>query len=129
MLHRGTGQPATLTRVIGGQAAPAVEQPGGAVTEPPVQLVQLPSADGDPGDVLALDGEHRPVWVAPTSTGGGVSRIELDTAISDALATLSAGGSIFLGEGPPPDLIPGVKVGDVYVNTATGDLYRLETGV
>lgn len=35
---------------------------------------------------------------------------------------------LWTGEGPPPDTIPGAAVGDEYLDTITGDLYRLEPG-
>lgn len=38
---------------------------------------------------------------------------------------LSSGGSIHVGDGPPPYFIHGARIGDVYIDTETGDLYRL----
>lgn len=38
---------------------------------------------------------------------------------------LSSGGSIHVGDGPPPDFIYGARISDVYIDTETGDLYRL----
>ena len=38
---------------------------------------------------------------------------------------LSSGGSIHVGDGPPPDFIYGARIGDVYIDTETGDLYKL----
>jgi hypothetical protein len=31
----------------------------------------------------------------------------------------------FTGQGPPPVYIPGAVLGDLYLNTLTGDLYKL----
>lgn len=42
--------------------------------------------------------------------------------------TVSSGGSIHLGDGPPPDLIPGAQVKDVYLDNLTGHIYILQEG-
>lgn len=64
-----------------------------------------------------------------TIQAGAVDPAVIEAAVESQLAgVLSAGGSIFLGEAAPPDLVVGAMVGDVYVNTTTGDLYQLQTG-
>lgn len=97
--------------------------PGPGVT---VQQVTLPV--GGPG-VLVKDTSGVIGWEDVAAATGGVSltqvRSEIDTRLA---AVLSSGGSVHLGTGPPPDLIVGAKVGDVYIDTATGDLYELQAG-
>lgn len=63
----------------------------------------------------------------PTASGG-VSMSQVAAAIAEALSGLSSGGAVHLGEGPPPDLIVGAVVGDVYIDTVTGTIYALQTG-
>lgn len=62
------------------------------------------------------------------SASGGVSMAQVAAAIAEALGGLSSGGAVHLGEGPPPDLIVGAVVGDVYIDTETGTIYALQTG-
>ena len=38
---------------------------------------------------------------------------------------LSSGGSVHLGEGPPPTVIPGARLKDIYIDTLTNNLYEL----
>ena len=45
----------------------------------------------------------------------------------DKLVSLERAG-LWTGEGPPPDYIPGASPGDEYIDTLTGDLYRLDAG-
>lgn len=74
------------------------------------------------------------------SDGSLVTESELADTISEILSNsplivnavaqaMSSGGSIHLGEGPPPDFIPGSKVGDVYIDQTNLNIYQMETGV
>lgn len=61
------------------------------------------------------------IWEA----GPGVYAIRIST---DGMVDLLAGGTNvdwFNGEGPPPGVIQGATVGDLYLDTLTGNLYRL----
>lgn len=40
----------------------------------------------------------------------------------------SSGPVMWTGQGTPPDVIPGSKPGDTWLDTTTGDVYELEEG-
>lgn len=49
--------------------------------------------------------------------------------VADAVAgALSSGGSVHLGDGPPPEFIAGSKVGDVYIDQTNLTIYQMEAG-
>ena len=39
-----------------------------------------------------------------------------------------SGAKVWAGEGPPPPPIPGIAIGDVFVDTLTGNIFRLDPG-
>lgn len=108
------GPPTTITPVRAG-AAPssltAVTVGGAGGFAGPVALDDLTDVDGaalaPAGSVLVKesDGVYR------AQLGGTGSTEQVDW---------------FTGEGPPPPVIPGAGPGDMYIDTSTGWLYRLQ---
>jgi len=69
-----------------------------------------------------------PVAGAP---GEGVATLgprvdELEDRVDELEAAPPVAEQWFSGEGPPPAVIPGAALGDMWINTLTGDLYRLQ---
>lgn len=71
--------------------------------------------------------------------GDLVTASNLTATISEILSTsplvaeavagaMSSGGSVHLGDGPPPDFIAGSKVGDVYIDQTNLTIYQMEAG-
>ena len=59
------------------------------------------------------------------SVSPGVSVVPVNTGVGSA----GTGERWWQGEGPPPDLIVGAKVGDWYWDTISGNVYELTEGV
>lgn len=108
-------------------------------SDEPVNYKDL--VDIDP-DTLAPTAENDPVWWAHQQGFeqeirdqiaelelGAIDPEVLENAVQAVVTNiLSSGGSVHNGEGPPPDLIVGAKVGDIYIDTTTGFMYELEPG-
>lgn len=93
--------------------------------QPPV-VVPLDQESAQIAD-LGMDAPQPAWWKALESIEAGEVDPEfVRGVVSDELAErLSSGGSIHHGEGEPPAFIRGARVGDVYIDTLTGDLYTL----
>lgn len=101
-----------------------------------VRYVVVPDVEAvDYGDLVdvdpaTLDPAAEPEaawWVALQDVAAGaVDPAIVQAAVDAALdGRLSSGGSVHLGEGPPPELIVGARVGDIYIDTIDGTIYQL----
>lgn len=57
-----------------------------------------------------------------------IPRIRVNNFPSSGRPVVELKAGLWTGEGPPVETIPGAAVGDEYLDTITGDIYRLEPG-
>jgi hypothetical protein len=59
---------------------------------------------------------------------------EIETTVIQDVVTVYSGSPFlkgekwWVGEGPPPELVPGASTGDLYWDSLTGDVYELTPG-
>ena len=103
-----------------------VQGPAGpAGPQGPAGLPGLPGDDGESAYQIAVDNGFvgtQAAWLAslvgpagPSGSGGGSA-----PSVGTPQST-----SWFYGQGPPPTLVVGSKLGDFYLDTTTGTIYEL----
>lgn len=112
-----------------------IETPVGGATrhvlvpagDPQVVLHYRDLPDVDPATLEPGAEPEAAWWVALSQVQAGtVDPAAVAAAVDEALdGRLSSGGSTHLGQGAPPDLIVGARVGDIYIDTVSGTIYRL----
>jgi hypothetical protein len=98
--------------------------PGGNT---PVELDDILLEPPDPPVPAPVPGPY--VMRTELEQPGGVATLGSDGVLKlgQRFAAGPGGGATewFAGDGPPPSVIPGAGVGDMYVDRLTGDLYQL----
>lgn len=94
----------------------------------PVDVYDVAIPPPDPGDPPVNPGPY--VMRSELSIPNGVATLGPDGILKLAQRPPTEGtpepAEWFSGDGPPPAVIPGAALGDIYVDRLTGDLYQLD---
>ena len=92
-------------------------------TDPPTPINYADLPDIDPTSLLPQT-PTIPAWQNAIDTITALLQGATPPNPTDPTG-LSSGGSVHLGEGPPPTVIPGARLKDIYIDTLTNNLYEL----